>query len=194
MALSNYTDLQAAVANHLHRNDLTAIIPDLIALAESRIARTVRVGAMENRATGTSSGQTISLPTGFLELRSLQIVVGGDTKSLSYITPERVGSETGEPQSYSIIGDNIYLHPYGSYSYVLTYYKKFDPLATSSTNWLLTNAPEIYLYGTLVEATPYVMDDARLATYSQLFSSAVIDLERSDRNRKYGPAMQVVTM
>lgn len=194
MALSNYTDLQAAVANHLHRNDLTAIIPDLIALAESRIARTVRVCAMENRATGTSSGQTIALPDGFLELRSLQIVVGGDTKSLSYIAPERVGSAEGEPQSYSIIGDNIYLYPYGSYSYVLTYYKKFDPLATSSTNWLLTNAPEIYLYGTLVEATPYVMDDARLATYSQLFSSAVIDLERSDRNRKYGPAMQVVTM
>ena len=194
MLLSNYTDLQAAVANHLHRNDLTAIIPDLIALAESRIARTVRVGAMENRATGTSSGQTISLPAGFLELRSLQITVGGDTKTLKYATPENIGSSEGEPQFYSIIGDNIYLSPYGSYSYVLNYYKKFDPLATTATNWLLSNAPEVYLYGTLVEAAPYVLDNELLATYSQLFTSSVIDLERSDRNRKYGPAMQVVTM
>ena len=85
MAISNYSDLQSTVANYLHRGDLTGQIPDFISLAEARINRKLRLRAMENTASGTTTGQTISLPTGFVAAKRIQIALGGSTVPLTYV-------------------------------------------------------------------------------------------------------------
>lgn len=192
MAISNYSDLQSAVANYLHRGDLTGQIPDFISLAEARLNRRLRLRAMENTTTGTTTGQTISLPTGFVAAKRIQIALGGSTVPLTYVPPELVSSSTGQPNSYSLIGDSIYLVPYGSgYSYNLTYYKRFDSLS-SGVNWLITNAPDVYLYGTLVEAATYIKDDAALTKWGELLKMAIEDVMKADRDDRYGPALTVV--
>ena len=65
MALANYTDLQASIADTLNRDDLTAKIPDFIAMAEGIMNRTVRHWRMEDRATATINTQYTALPNNF---------------------------------------------------------------------------------------------------------------------------------
>ena len=54
----------------------------------------------------------------------------------------------------------------------MVYRANLPPLATAGTNWLLTAAPDLYLYGALVESAPYLKEDARLQTWGQLFANA----------------------
>jgi hypothetical protein len=68
-----------------------------------------------------------------------------------------------------------------SYTAELTYYAKLSKLSsTNTTNWLLTAASDAYLYGTLMQAAPYLKDDARIAVWSSMYISALEDLQVSD--------------
>ena len=51
MAITTYTELKSAVANHLARTDLTSVIPDFISLAEARLSRELETRDQEKRAT-----------------------------------------------------------------------------------------------------------------------------------------------
>ena len=61
MAISTYTELQTAVANWLDRDDLTARIPEFIALTEARFNRLLRVRSMETEADQVTTSGTRSL-------------------------------------------------------------------------------------------------------------------------------------
>ena len=190
MALANYADLQASVGNYLHRGDLTAIIPDFIALAEAKINRELRIRAMENTASG-STAASVALPTGFVEMISLTVESGGNTWPLIYVTPSSINTGASTPINYSIVGDNIIFDSSGlGYTYNLTYYKKFDALSLG-VNWLITNAPDIYLYATLLEASPYIKDDARISTWAQLLVDSVERLRKADGKDRYGSNLVV---
>lgn len=190
MSITTYAELQTAVANWLHRDDLVSLIPDFITLAEAKLNRALRIRAMENIATGTVSS-TVALPTGFVEMRSITVSTGGNTYPIPYVTPEKITSESGAPLAYSIVGDNIYfMDSTSGYTYTLTYYKKFDALS-SGVNWLITNAPDAYLYGTLLEAAPYLKDDPRIGVWQSLFSTSVQSLMAADKDDRYGNALAV---
>jgi hypothetical protein len=185
MALTTYAELQTAIGNYLHRSDLTAVIPDFVSLAEAKFKRTLRLRAMENIATGTISS-SVALPTGFIEMISITASRGSNTYPLTYIPPSQINSVASSANFYSIVGDNIYFVPTGSgQTYTLTYYKSFDPLS-SSVNWLMTNAPDVYLYASLLEAAPYIKDDARVQTWAQLLVASVDQLKKSDDGDRYG--------
>ncbi len=190
MGLANYSDLQASVGNYLHRGDLTAIIPDFVTLAEAKINRELRIRAMENTATGTMAA-TVALPTGFVEMISLTVESGGVTWPLIYVTPSSINTNSSSPVNYSIVGDNILFDSSGTgYTYNLTYYKKFDALS-AGVNWLITNAPDIYLYATLLEASPYIKDDARISTWAQMLVDSVERLGKADKKDRYGSNLVV---
>jgi hypothetical protein len=184
MAISNYAELQTAVGEWLHRSDLTGKIPDFITLAEAKINRVLRIRAMENIATGTPTNPT-ALPTGFVEMIALTVTNGGASYPLTYIPPAQLTGDTATPNRYTLIGDNIYFEPSGSGTYSLTYYKKFDPLS-SGVNWLITNAPDVYLYATLLEASPYLVNDGRIQTWYQMLDKTVEQLQRADKADRYG--------
>jgi hypothetical protein len=190
MALDNYSDLQTAVANYLHRSDLTSMIPDFITLAEAKLNRELRLRAQEDTANGTVAA-SISLPTGFLEMRGISVGSGNSTWNLTYSPVSNINSETGTPTDYSIKGDSLYFLPYSTaYSYTLDYYKAFDALS-SGVNWLITNAPDVYLYATLLEAAPYMKNDARIGTWAQLLVDSVSRLKAADNRDRYGSNLMV---
>lgn len=190
MSIANYSDLQTAIGNWLHRGDLTSVIPDFISLAESKLNRRLRLRAMENTATGTVA-QSVSLPTGYVGMRSLTVNSGSTSYPLTYITPSEIQGNNDAPLSYSISGDSLYFEPYSSsYSYTLNYYKSFDALS-GGVNWLITNAPDVYLYASLVEAAPYIKDNERVSLYAQLLETAISNLEKSDRKDRYGSDLVV---
>ena len=126
MSISNYAELQTAVANYLHRSDLTTLIPDFISIAESKLNRVLRLRSMENVTTGTVAS-SIALPTGFIEMISLTTNSGGATRTLTYGPPTGITSDAGTALNYTLVGDNLYFIPTGGgETYTLTYYKKFD--------------------------------------------------------------------
>jgi len=205
MALGNYTDLKAAIADWLDRSDLTDRIPDFIALAEARLNRELRIRPMEVRSTMTTTvGQRyFNLPGGYLQMRNFQINTNPITP-LEYVTPEMLdrlygSSTTGKPRAYSLIGDEIQLAPIpdSTYTIEMAFYEKFTPLGdgtsgTVTSNWLTKNAPDVILYGALIEAEPFIKNDERIQLWLTAYKEAIDKIQKADdRDRHSGSQMRV---
>jgi hypothetical protein len=198
MAISTYAELQTSIASWLDRSDLTDIIPDFIALTESRHRRDFKIRRMETRVTANTIAGTeyYTLPENYVAMRNIKL--NSDPKtSLEYLTPEimdrlQAGSSTGMPKAYSIKGNDIQIRPLpdGVYEIEMLYYKYFTPLSDSNTtNDMLTYHPDLYLYGALVEAEPYLQNDKRLQTWASLYDRAKKDLiDTNERDRHSGTA------
>ena len=75
----------------------------------------------------------------------------------------------------------------------MTYWRKINNLsATITTNWLLDEAPDIYLYGCLLESAPYLKDDERLGTWMSLYESRVEKLWIAEQDKQFGGSIQRV--
>lgn len=189
MSIANYADLQSSVASWLNRSDLAINIPDFIALAECQLNIDLQARAMETKTTLVTIGgvNTVALPSDMLEMRRLQ-VIGTYNQPLSYRSPDEISADyadnvAGQPAVFTVIGDDLELAPIpdGVYSLELTYRQRIPTLsASNTTNWLITNWPNVYLFATLIAATPFIMNDARLATWAQLYSQAVDGINNVD--------------
>jgi hypothetical protein len=196
MALSTYDDLKLAAANWLNREDLVGVIPDFIGLAEARMNDRLRVAPMEITASTFLAGGSVALPLDFLEPRHLfSNAEGGYATALTPLSPSQAGDAyptgaAGVPTHYTITGDTLTTFPNGGEGKVtMTYYAKLPPLAAYGTNWLLTRNPNIYLYGTLVEASPYLGDDGRVETWASLFAAACDALQAADQRARYASSV-----
>lgn len=198
MAIATYDELKTAAANWLARDDLASQIPDFIFLAEAAFNRDFRVRAMEQRAqAATAAGQAYyAWPADMLEVRTIQINTD-PPRVLEYLTPEQlrlqgVAAGASTPSYWTDLGASLQLWPApaGGLTIEIDYYKKLD-LATDGANWLLARHPDIYLYGTLLQAEPYLHNDARMATWAQLLIAANDQMEREEWRVKSGapPAM-----
>jgi hypothetical protein len=207
MAISTYAELQAAVGDWLARGDLAARIPEFIALAEQRLfygaddpsypSPPLRLGAMEATTDpalfATLAGvPTLALPPGFLEARSA-VLAAAPKRALDLASLQQVAAASdaaGRPRLYAVAGEAIRLAPTpdAAYGIELTYYRRFEPLATTPTNWLLANVPGVYLYAALLEAQPFLMNDARLPVWAAMLGAATRALAEADRRGRWaGP-------
>jgi len=201
MAISNFTELQTAVSNWLDRSDLSDRIPEFITLAEAQMNRLLRIRLMEGRYTAsTVKGQrNYALPTDYRQMRALRIN-SDPIRVLQYLTPQNMdsvwaGSYTGTPIAYTIVANDIRLGPSPDSVLELDidYYRAVTPLSgTTATTTMLTQNPDIYLYGALMAAEPFLMNDERLVVWGSLFDKAVGNLESQDaRDRHSGSALQI---
>ena len=216
MAINTYATLQTAVANWLDRSDLTDRIPEFIALAEARMNRVLRLAIMLNVDETTLGGATAlvagtrdyALPSGYLQMVDFHLRTSPIT-TLSYLTPENMnrmwaGSQAGKPLAYTIFSDNasgtpkksvrLGPSPGSAYDYSIMFYKKIDALSDSNTTeQMLTNNPDVYLYGALLEAEPFLMNDQRVGLWLAAFEKAIADLQEQDnKDRHSGSAMRVM--
>jgi hypothetical protein len=195
MAITNYTNLQTEIANFLNRDDLTSVIPTFIQLAEAQISREVRHWRQQVRATTTLNQQFETLPTNFLEGINFYIDTTRGEKTLEYapiaeISRRKLSSAgvAGEPIVYTInSGEMEFIPaPNGSYPLTMVYYAQIPNLsATTTTNWLLTYYPDVYLYGALLHSAPYLAEDARIAVWAQMYSAAVQNLNTESESAIY---------
>ena len=201
MAISNFTELQAAVSNWLDRSDLTDRIPEFITLAEAQMNRQLRIRLMEGRYTAsTVKGQrNYALPTDYRQMRALRINQD-PIRVLQYLSPQNMdavwaGSYTGTPCAYTIVANDIRLGPSPDSVLELDidYYRAVAPLSGSNTTTtMLTQNPDIYLYGSLMASAPFLMDDEKIAIWGELFDKAVRDIEAQEaRERHSGAALQI---
>ena len=216
MAINTYATLQTAVANWLDRSDLTDRIPEFIALAEARMNRTLRLAIMLNVDETTLGGATAlvagtrdyALPSGYLQMVDFHLRTSPIT-TLSYLTPENMnrmwaGSQGGKPLAYTIFSDNasgtpiksvrLGPSPGSAYDYSIMFYKKIDALSDSNTTeQMLTDNPDVYLYGALLEAEPFLMNDQRVQLWATAFQESLNALQEQDnKDRHSGSAMRVM--
>ena len=203
MAITNYSELKSTIADWLDRTDLTDSIPDFITLAETRHRRDFKIRRMETRVTANTivDSEYYTLPDNFVAMRNIQLNTNPKT-SLEYLTPEQMdrihaGSSKGKPKAYSIIGNNIQIRPLpdSAYQIEMLYFKYFTPLSDSNTtNDMLTYHPDAYLYGSLVEAEPYLQNDKRIQVWAGFYERAkkdIIDSNERDRHSGVTPTTRV---
>lgn len=195
MAITSYSELQTAVGNWLNRDDLTARIPEFIELAEARFNRQIRAPDMLTRDDSfTVDSRYEDLPTGFIELARFSIE-GSPPRMLEYLSAEEMDEKrekyhsSQKPGYISVIGGSFEFLPTPDSSYTgnVLYYQEIDGLATTDPNWLLTSHPDIYLWGALVEAEPYVMNDERLPLWKSKLEEAMQELRRYNDRKRAGP-------
>ena len=188
MALTTYSELKSAVGSWLNRSDLDSNIPDFISLAEASFNRVLRTRNQIKRATSSISTQFVTQPTDLLELYNIQLNTSPvrrlEQVSLTKIDELKEGSsQTGKPLYFSITGADFELYPTPDTTYTLelVYYSSIPALTdTNDTNFLLSNHPDIYLYGALVQAEPYLMNDERIGVWGALLGKAIEELRVSD--------------
>ena len=203
MALDTYSNLKTEIASYLNRDDLTSNIDTFIDLAESRHAKDLRLREMAVNSTDTTVSGTkyISLPTGFLEFIAIQNTSASPQTELQYMAPNelnRVYVDSGNslPVYYTIIGDKAYFGPTPDNAYTINmyYYKRVTGLSDSNTtNDILTNYPELYLYGSLLEATPFIQNDERLPVWANMYNEAIQKANLSDEKGKHSSSPMQMT-
>ena len=205
MALDTYSNLKTTIANYLNRSDLTANLGDFIILTEARLNRELRVREMVNTDTSitTSSGtQSYSLPSGYLEATT--VIYQSDPfctlrfiSNTDFYNKYNTSQSKGKPTFFTIVGDKILLGvtPDSSTTLQINYYKTLTTLSDSNaTNTILTNYPELYLYGSLAEAAPFIMQDERLNTWGNLYKEALKNAnETSSRGSTTSSPLQMST-
>lgn len=189
MTIATYSDLKTSVANWLHRTDLTALIPDLITLAESRLSADLDARPMEFRTslTATAGNAWVTLPSDMLEMRRFSVQTD-PVRVLAYSTPDQIAADfpvalAGVPAVFAVIGSQVQLAPVpdSNYTLELTYQQRIPALSDSNTaNWLLTGFPNAYLYATLCEAAPWLQDDDRIKVWEAKYAQAVRGINNID--------------
>ena len=200
MAITTYAELKSAIADFLNRDDLTSVIPTFIAAAESQMQREVRHYKMMQRSTAPIENRYTQVPGRWLE--TIRFHVTGDksyriesTSMDDMLQLRERGSATGRPTHYAHIGETIAVYPTPdtAYTSALLYYEKIPALGdTVTTNWLLQDAPDAYLYGALVHSAPYLQEDARIQVWGSLYAVAVQSVNsQSEKARFSGSGMRV---
>jgi hypothetical protein len=189
MALATYNDLKTSIGDWLNRSDLTSVIPDFISLAEAQIERTLRTRQMIVRANASFSAEYGAVPADFLETKSLKLTSTNPQQPLSFLSIDSMDAQatqytaSGRPKFFTVVGGQFRLVPTPDTTYTteLTYYAKLTKLSVSvSSNWLLASSPDAYLYGSLLQAAPYLQDDARIQVWATLYERALNDLRTAD--------------
>lgn len=195
--ITDYASLQTAIAGWLNRSDLTARIPDFIALAEAKFRRDVRA-QNKLKVTITLASDNYSLPADLQELTTLRINTSTYKHPLSIVTPEIMGVlRSNRPSAqvpthasvlYTTTGVILDLYPACDTNYAadLIYLQKTPNLTSgATTNWLITNAPDAYLFGALMQAAPYLADDERLPIWGGLLKDALESLGDAAQRAEY---------
>jgi len=195
MALNTFTALKASIADFLNRDDLTAVIPDFITLAEAQINRDVRHWNMEARSSGQQSvgDEYMQYPADWLETIRLHLTGTGTSVvnliSRDAMADKRQGDEDtlGTPMYYTHADGQFQLYPTPSVDtdFELLYYQKIPSLSSNSDNWLLLDSPDVYLYGALLHSAPYLAEDERVAIWAQMYSASVARLNEASESARY---------
>lgn len=201
---ADFQGLCNKIADTLNRQDLTAVIPDFVVLATTRIQRDmarVKHPYMINRAQASVIDNYIPLPTDFVAV--YQLMDQDTSVALEYISPDQsksiqsqgwsgtttqsavmppYASPAGPIYYYTIIGNRFRIYPPPGQASPdlldLWYYARLNPLNNSTTtNWVLSRYPDLYLYGSLLHTAPYLKEDDRITVWEAAYQTILKDIE-----------------
>jgi hypothetical protein len=183
MAITTYTELQSAIGNWLDHSLFTARIPEFITLFEATANRRLRVREQETSTSLTVTSGTATLPTDYLGWRRATMASSPKIE-LEYVEPSYLqwafpSNTGGDPLVFTIEASSIYIRPVTSDNLTFLYYAKVPALSDSNpTNWLLTAHPDLYLFGSMVEAELFGVNDSRAPLWKARRDEIFDEIER----------------
>jgi hypothetical protein len=196
MSITTYTELQTAIGNWLDHSLFTSRIPEFIVLFEATANRKLRVRQMETSTTLTLSSGSVSLPSDYLAWRRVTWT-GSSRVELQFVHPSYLQaayptSPSDTPRIFTIEGSTLKIRPVDSTSLEFDYFQKIPALATTDPNWLLTAHPDLYLFGSMVEAEMFGVNDERMPLWKARRDEIFDEIDKlSNRSRGAG-AMRVM--
>lgn len=178
------TDIEVLVP---HSDYTDSVKATFVRICEAEIRRKVRIGPMETTDESFSvTTRSTALPSGFIAMRSVSLD-STNARNMDFLPPARLRSSkiwdaSGEPSAYTIEGQNIVVAPFQACTLQLVYYAMFDALSDpTDTNWLLTNAYDVYLYGSCRAAAEWALDEEREAIYARKFAQRIEEVNAEHR-------------
>jgi len=192
MAITDYASLKTTLADYLHRSDLSdVVLSNFVQLGESRLNRKLRLLEQEANATVSlvAGANTVALPAGWQE--TIDVYYDEDKRHIQPQNLRGLNSQrsfdttSGRPYLYATTNGTMAFEIFAdkNYAIVIDFYKRFDIIA-DLTNWLLTTAPDAYLYAALLEAKAYIKKQEDVALWSQGLQTAIDDLNRLDNRTR----------
>jgi hypothetical protein len=198
-----FTTLKSAIEDYTQNTETSFVsnLPTFIVQAEDRIIKSVELPNFRKNVTGTftASNQYLSTPSDYLYPYSLAVL--DDDSNYSYLLNTDVSfmreayplvSTTGTPKHYAQFDDTTFIvgpTPNSNFTTELHYFYIPQSITESSdgTTWLGTNAPEVLLYASLLEAYTFMKGEPDLMiNYEKRFQEALqrLTLESDGYNRK----------
>jgi hypothetical protein len=191
MAISTYSELKTSIAAWINRTDLTSVIPDFITLAEARINRTLlpRSAEEEVALTMTAGSRFVTLPDGFNTSVALWLRANTPREKLTQTLPAELpvrDNESGYPEYWAIDNGEIAFDRLAgdAYPFDFRYTKNFALSDSNTTNYVLTSAPDLYLWGSLIEASMYLKDSASAQLFEVRYLKALQDVSDSENDTR----------
>lgn len=195
MAITTFSELKTSIASWLARSDLTSAIPDFITLFETQANRRLRTRQMLASSSLTPSSGAASLPSDFLDVKT--VIPSGATpleyKEPAWLRSAYTTSAVDTPLFYTIEGSTLVTRPATDQTITLSYFQKVPALSdVNTTNWLLTAHPDLYLFGSLVEANAFIMDAEKAALWLARRNALFDEVEMLDQRFRAPSSISVV--
>ena len=196
-AVMTYDSLVADISSYLERTDAATLakIPTFIMLAEQIIASQIKfLGNLTvNTSNMVASQAIIDKPARWHKTVSMNITVAGERFPVLLRKYEYLreywpnATDTDVPKFYC---DYDYTHwlvaptPADDYNFEVLYYERVQPLDSSNqSNWFTQYAPQALLYGSLLQAMPFLKNDARIQMWQQQYDLIMATLKAEDQTR-----------
>jgi len=197
MSITTYAELQSAIGNWLDHSLFTARIPEFIALFEACANRRLRVRQQEATINLTPDANgAATLPADYLALRRVTWT-GSPRVELQYVHPSYLqaaypSAPADVPRIFTIEGSTLKVRPLDQTALEINYFQKIPPLATTDPNWLLTAHPDLYLFGSLVEAEMFGVNDERAPMWKARRDEIFDEIEKLSNKTRGAGAMRVM--
>jgi hypothetical protein len=204
--VTGYASLQTAVSDYLSRSDLTTFVPNYIQNWEERFYRNAKNWGrwMETALVVSITSNVAVVPTALLGLVTAYLD-GQSTAPLKILNLEQLyaryprSGSSGLPLFIARNGLNYEFGPVAGSGYTLkgTYFAKQTLLRNYASDavahWLILNAPDLLLYGALMDAATFIADDPRVPMWQAFYSEALNDYRSQYCREKISAPMVVVT-
>lgn len=203
MGLANYGELKQSVIEWSKRGDVDLRIDDFILIAETRMlsnpTENLKIRQQNTLVTSTlsTSSRFLTLPASYLSMRKMTLIFNTTTRTeLHFRTPAQmhVIDLPGTPTQYTVTDQlEFNILPDIAYTVEIQYIKGFTPItSTNTTNDVLTNNPDVYLWGTVWAAMRYAQDLEEEQRYLSLFNEAIAGANRKTREGQYGNRARII--
>lgn len=191
MALGTYSELKTSIESWIHRSDLSEQLSDFIALADARINRELvtRSHEIETELTMTTGSRYVEIPAGMNYPIGLWLKAWQPRQKLTQMLPAEMpvrANISGYPEYWAIDGEQIAFDKLASAAHAFDFRYVADRLLSDDnpTNYVLTNYPDLYLWGALVEASTFTRDDQAAAIFDARFTRALNDAQSNENSAR----------
>lgn len=200
MALANYSELVAEVAAYMRRSgssDFISRIPTFIALFEATANRRLANREQHISTTIVITSGAGTIPTDWIQFDRVNYVASPNIP-LTYLSPDALratypDSTTGYPEFYTVEGSSIVVRPVATGTVDVLYQAEVPALTSvATTNWLLTGAPDTYLFGCLGEANAFIEEPDKAGLWLGRASAALDELVATGFRRQAQGQQMVV--